>query len=182
MVKVTLRTLFRFTTFVVVLGLLHPRGLACSCSEYYTQPGEALHHFSLIFTGTVVAVDVVTLPRIGYTEQNASLVPFQYMERRAIVRLRVSREWKGNGASEYTVLAGAPADPPLAEGLVLVDCQEHLELGREYLVYSTDGYPEASPCAWTGPVERREDKIKALDQYVKTHHRKNQPRRKARAA
>ena len=152
---------------VVLLTMFPSAARSCSCFEYLTEPAEQLKESGLVFTGTVVSVTVVTLPRLVYSEENGEFVPSQFMDQRAVVTLRTTREWKGNGSATYTVLAGAPPDPPLPAGYVVFDCEQHLDVGKEYLVFATEGYPEASSCALGGLVEERSEAIEALDAYVK---------------
>ncbi len=150
-------------------GMVRPVPLhACSCLEYLTEPGEALEKSGLVFVGLVVGIEVVSLPVVVYsTNESGAFVPSQIMKRRAIVTLRPSREWKGDRAKEYRVLAGAPSQEPLPPGQILVDCDVHLEVGHEYLVFASEGYPEVSPCTPTGPLERSSETLAALDRYTK---------------
>jgi hypothetical protein len=135
---------------------------ACTCYELLTEPAEALAKSSLVFAGQVTAVDVVELPTIVYF--NGDPQPHQFMERRALVTLKVITEWKGSGAAEYRVLAGAPPVTPLAQGEVLVDCDVHLELGGKYLIFvDPSGYADVNPCAPTGRLEQSGKMTAALD-------------------
>jgi len=113
------------------------------------------------------SIEVVRLPLVTYVKnEQGVLIPGQHMERRAIVTLRTLRVWKGEQTEEYQILAGAPPESPLTPGLIVVDCQQHLEVGKRYLIFATDGYPEADPCAPTGELDKSDSVITALDRYL----------------
>ncbi len=155
---------------VAVFSAVARVGAACSCVEYLTDPIEALNKSSLVFSGEVVSVSVVTVPVIIYwKDDSGELAPFQSMDRKGVVTLRVLKEWKGSGAKEYVVLAGAPPVTPLPVGEVLVDCQEHLAVGQRYLIFVEQyGYAEVNPCAPTLELGRATAVVAALDANAKT--------------
>jgi hypothetical protein len=158
---------------ILVLACTRSPLKACSCTESLTDPVAWLKKSGLVFSGEVVSVDTVSLPRVVYTEDaDHNLVPSQYMDRVGIVTLRSIREWKGNGAKQYVVLAGAPAVTPLPRGTWLADCDVHLELGKRYLVFATEGYAEANRCAPTGDLDQRQQDVAALDAHARAKSRK----------
>jgi len=154
---------------VLVVIVACPRAAtACSCVEYLTDPVEALGKSSLVFAGEVVSVDVVTIPEISYSEdKSGAMVPSSSMQRKGVVTLRTLKEWKGDGSKEYTVLAGAPPVTPLPKGWVMVDCEEHLEVGQQYLIFvDRYGYAEVNPCAPTSELQKAKDQVAALDRHA----------------
>jgi hypothetical protein len=160
----------RIATLAVALSIiLFRQGQACSCLDYPT-PTEALKKSGLVFSGEVVSVQVVLLPHVVYTEnQKHELVPSQSIDRVGLVTLRTLKEWKGNGAKEYLVLAAAPPVTPLPAGMVLVgDCRSRLELGKRYLVFATEGFTEADPCAPTGDLDSSQATVAALDAHARS--------------
>jgi hypothetical protein len=163
--NVTFRAAARVGALATVLVLgVSQRARACSCLECLTDPVVGLKKSGLVFSGEVISVEVVRLPRVVYTKgENNKLVPSQYMERVGVVTLRVLKEWKGDGASEYVVLAGAPPVTPLPQGTWLADCAVHLEVGRQYLIFATEGFAEANSCAPTGDLEKRQQDVAALE-------------------
>jgi len=151
---------------------------ACSCLDYPADPVAELKKSGLVFSGEVVAVDTASLPRVYYTEDaNHNFIPSQGMVRVGVVTLRTIREWKGDGAKQYVVLAGAPPVTPLPQGHVLVDCQLHLELGKRYLVFATEGYAEAAYCSRTGELEQRLQDVAALDAHAARSKKTDKARR-----
>lgn len=145
---------------------------ACSCLEILSEPKEALSKSGLVFSGRVVSIDVVHLPMVSYSEdERGELQPSQFMDRRGLVRFAVTKQWKGNPAEELYVLASAPPDPPLREGYVLVDCDVQFEIGKEYLVFTSEGITEANPCAPIELVEESGAVIRTLDRLVSKKRR-----------
>src|ERR1700730_4839928 len=165
-----LRLLERLLVAAIFLAAWARTGSACSCVEYLTDPVEALEKSSLVFVGEVLSVSVVTVPVITYFKSDAGeMVPSQYMERKGVVILKAIQEWKGSGSKEYVVLAGAPPVTPLPKGEVVVDCEEHLELGQQYLIFvNQSGFAEVDPCAPTLELRRAKDAIAALDAKAKS--------------
>ena len=136
---------------VLFVTLSGSTAFACSCVEYLVEPGEALQKSALVFSGQVVDVRSIELPKITFIKGvTGEFVPAQHMERRGIYTFRVIQSWKGEAAKEYTIIAGAPPEKPLPLGMILADCDAHFAKGGEYVVFTTDGYPEANPCAPTG--------------------------------
>jgi hypothetical protein len=143
-------------------------GLACSCAEYLTDPVQALRKSAPVFAGEVVSVEEIKLPVVVYTRgPDGRLVPSQSMDRKAIVTLRAIKEWKGDGAREYVILAGPPPASPLPPGMIVADCEEHLEVGKRYLVFAGGHYPEANPCAPTGELQAKGKEATALDRHAR---------------
>jgi hypothetical protein len=136
---------------------------ACSCLDLYDLR-HAVAKSDLVFSGEVERVGIVELPEVLYSE-NASgeWVPSQHMVRKGVVTLRTLHEWKGNHAVRYTILAGAPPETPLPPGLIVADCERHLEIGHPYLIYATEGYPEADWCLPTTELERAGEQIDELN-------------------
>jgi hypothetical protein len=155
--------MFRVLLLVACIGFLEAQpAIACSCVEYLNDPIEALAKSSLVFAGEVVSVEVISLPRITYFNNEPE--PHQFMERKALVTLRTIKEWKGAGSTKYVVLAGAPPVTPLARGEVIVDCEEHLELGQKYLIFVEQyGYAEVNPCAPTSELQWASKAVATLD-------------------
>ena len=172
--RLTLSAPARLVAAAAVLLIATARSVtACSCAEYLPDPVTALTKSGLVFTGEVVSVDTVTLPRVVYTaDADGTLVPSQYIDRVGVVTLRTIREWKGDGATQYVVLAGPPPVTPLPQGTWLADCKVHLELGKRYLVFATEGYAEANPCAPTGDLEKSTQIVAALDAHARYKPRK----------
>ena len=163
---------------ILLLACARQHLQACECADYPSGPVAALKKSGLVFSGEVVAVDTVSLPRVSYTESaDHKFVPSQYMARVGVVTLRAIKEWKGNGATQYVVLAGAPPVTPLPPGYVMVDCQVHLELGKRYLVFATEGYAEADYCSRTGELEQRVQDVATLDAYASLSKKPSKARR-----
>jgi hypothetical protein len=156
-------TRYCFALLAFVTSLAKPVQ-ACSCAEYLTEAKEALAHSGLVFAGQVEKISVVVLPRVVYSQdEKGQLRPSAFLERRALVVFKVEKDWKAHGNERYTVLAGAPPEQPLKEGQVLVDCDVHFEVGKHYLVFTTDGYPDANPCAPTAELVGSASMVAALD-------------------
>lgn len=158
-----IKTLCMRSAVAIALLLASSEAIACSCGNYPT-PAEALKASGLVFLGHVTAATTVELPRLLYTKtSDGQYTPFQHMERRSVVTLKVLEEWKGSHAKTYTILAGPLPETPLPPGYVIVDCQTHLEVGKTYLIFATEGYPEADPCAPTSALDRAGGTIKELN-------------------
>ena len=158
---------------LVTLGC--PTAFACSCVEYLVDAPEALQKSALVFSGQVVDVRSIDLPKIVFIKDGSGeFVPVQHLERRGIYTFRVIQSWKGEPAKEYTILAGAPPEKPLPPGMIIADCDVHFEKGGEYLVFTTDGYAEVNACAPTGTLQKSADMVRALDQ-LRTKARNNTP-------
>ena len=137
---------------------------ACSCLPYYSNASEALPDSKWVFTGKVVSIQIVTVPTTIYSEENGTLVPSVTMRRQALVTLETIEEWKGDGSSKYIVVAGAPPDPPLPEGMVLVNCELKLDVDKTYLVFAMGDPPAAGYCTPTTGLENAKDLIRELNQ------------------
>jgi len=139
---------------------------ACSCIEYLGETKEAFVKSALVFSGEVTAGDTVMLPHVVYElDKNHNFIPSQYLDRRGLFTFRVLKQWKGTPAKTYVVLAASP-EKPLPGGLITVDCDVHFELGKQYLVFATEGYSEANPCAPTGPLASKAEIVGELDQLI----------------
>ena len=144
-----------------------PNANGCTCVRPM-DPLEAFSKAALVFAGEVVSVEMVNLPVVVYTKRSdGRLVPSQSMGRKAVVTLRAIKEWKGDHASEYVVLAGAPLSPPPPGMMWIVDCDLHLDLGRRYLVFAEGHFPEANPCGPTGELDARGAVVAALDKQAR---------------
>jgi hypothetical protein len=159
----------RYILLAVAIAILasHP-ALACSCVEYLSLPGDALEKSGLVFSGQVESVEVIVLPRIVYTQDNAGpFVASQYLTRRAVVTFRVLDDWKGTQPKRYRVLAGAPPETPLRKGSIIMDCDVHFEVGKQYLVFTTFGYADANPCAPTAALKEAGAMVEALNKTLR---------------
>jgi hypothetical protein len=87
------------------------------------------------------------------------------MGRKGVVKFRVLKDWRGQSPKEYVILAGAPPESPLPDGRVTVDCQQHFQVGKMYLVFASGIYPEADPCAPTKEFDPDDPYIKRLDHH-----------------
>jgi hypothetical protein len=154
-------TAFRVAVAVLIGAVVVPPvTLACSCAEY-RDAKAGLAKSGLVVVGKVRSARTVALPRTVYvTDKLRHAQPGQVIDERGIYTVDVARSWKGQLAT-VEVLAGLPDDEK--SGQVSVDCDIHLELGKEYLLFISEGYSEVDSCSPSGRLEDRAKEILELD-------------------